>query len=134
MNTIWLQEDAPMNKFLRDFPISRTSHSTISLVIGPFEVLNDETINLIIKRLYQNYELNRNNLLLLLHNRLLRLDLSFIRKKKTVLINSSMATFIGNSCYVSKIQFYFFTIIFFSYRSKSIRELKNRLKLKNRIC
>ena len=101
MNSIWLKEGSHMNKFLSHFPQSRTSGSSIALVMGPFESLNDETINLLIKRLYQNHELNRINLLYLLHNRLRRLDLSYIRKKKSTLINSSMATFIGNTCYVN---------------------------------
>ena len=102
MNAIWLKEGAHMNKFLSDFPQSRTSHSSITLVMGPFESLNDQTINLLIRRLYQNHELNRSNLLLLLHNRLRRLDLSFIKKRKSTLINSSMAAFIGKTCLVCK--------------------------------
>ena len=67
--------------------------------IGPFESLNDQCIEIILKKLYQENLLNKNHLFLCLHNRLRRIDLSFV--KKNAFINSSICQLLGNNCFVS---------------------------------
>ena len=96
-----MKEGGFLERFLSDFPMSKTSHSSISYVMGPFESLNEDVIGYLLRKLYENYELFRPHLLVLLHNRLLRLDLSFIQKKKNAFFNQHIASFIGNTCYVS---------------------------------
>ena len=103
INKVWMNDGGGMLKrFLDEFPMSKTSYSAISYVLGPFESLNDHVVTYILKKLYKNNELNRIHLLVLLHNRLLRLDLSFITRKKNSFVNPNIATFIGNTCIVSR--------------------------------
>ena len=66
--------------------------------ISPFEALTDESIDTLVKKLYENNSLNKHLLVLLLHNRIRRLDFSFMKKKG--FLNTSICYSIGNNCYV----------------------------------
>jgi hypothetical protein len=67
-------------------------------LIGPFEALNDERVEFILKSIYSKSKLHKHHMIILLHNRLKKLDLSFI--KKHVLISSSVVKHIGNNLFV----------------------------------
>ena len=69
-------------------------------ILGPFECLNDEHVDYILKRLHDDRQLVRFHLYLLLHNVLKRLDLSVIKKR--TFINPDISNHIGNTCIVSQ--------------------------------
>ena len=69
-------------------------------ILGPFECLNDENVDYILKRLHDDRLLVRFHLYFLLHNVLKRLDLSVIKKR--TFINPDIANHIGSTCIVSQ--------------------------------
>ncbi|CAF0897664.1 unnamed protein product [Brachionus calyciflorus] len=69
----------------------------LKYIIGPFEVIDDQTIACILKQLYQMNLFNKNYLYLCLHSQIKSIDLSFIRKKN--FFNAVICNFIGNNCY-----------------------------------
>lgn len=88
--------DAQIEKSLDD---PSTNFWKKMYLIGPFEQLNDETITLILKKLYQSSNFNRNYFCLCLHGRLRSVDCSFIKKKS--FFNSLMCNYMGKHCIVS---------------------------------
>ncbi len=90
IDTHWLNENSHLKKCL-------DGHSVPMYLIGPFEALSDESVDLILRSLYP--KLNKMHLYILLHNRLTKLDLSFIKKQG--LISSSVYKHIGNNLFVS---------------------------------
>ena len=60
---------------------------------------SDADIEHILKNLYQNSYLSKSIFLLLMHNYLRAIDLSFIKKRS--ILSDEMCVFIGNNCFVS---------------------------------
>lgn len=67
-------------------------------LIGPFEQLNDYTVDLILKKLYQSNNFNRNYFCLCVHGRLRLADFSFIKKKS--FFNPLICNYLGKNCFV----------------------------------
>lgn len=95
MDSYWLKENCQLRKtYEQDF-----AANNVLYVIGPFECLDDETIEYILKSLYQRNMLNKLQLYLCLHNRLRRVDFSYVKKKN--LVNLPLMNYIGLNCFVS---------------------------------
>jgi hypothetical protein len=81
------------------------SHKIPMYFLGPFDALNDSQVEFILKELNDSKCLNKLHLYLLIHDRLRRIDLSYIRKP--ALVNANLCKFIGNMCRVKKFIYLF---------------------------
>ena len=91
IDTYWLSETSQLKMYLN-------KNMVPLYLIGPFETLNDEQVNYLLKSIYKKSKLHKHHMIILLHNRLKKLDLSFI--KKHILISSSVVKHIGNNLFV----------------------------------
>ena len=103
METYWYNEYAKQILDTNKIPL---------YIIGPFEILNDENVEYVLKKLTEIKLLNRNFMYLLMHNRLKCINLGFLRNR--CFVNASLTKFIGNNCYVSLSFFFFFFFFFIS--------------------
>ena len=103
LDKYWLREGGQIKKVIDEFEGKK-------YFLGPFESLNDHVVQQLLERLYGKQLLNKYHLYLFLHNRLKRIDFSFLRKHKSIL-NPNICSFIGNNCYVISVFIYFISLI-----------------------
>ena len=91
-DTFWIPQDKE-HRSLIDNPNLPIYFNT------PFEDLNDENVDCLLRMFYKNCKLNNLHFFYFLHAHLRSIDLSFLRKSS--LVNANVCKMLGKNCFVS---------------------------------
>ena len=74
-------------------------NNKVLYMIGPFERLNDNLVDFVLKEIYKTSKLTKYHIYLLINTYLKKLDVSFL--KKANIIDAKLCSFIGINVFVS---------------------------------